>query len=192
MCLQWVVASLGLGEFDGDEWLVPKTSGWYIPIESCSPAQIWRSFFEYKRAQNQEFFLMNGKKETITWVYLGSFYVKYSDNDKEQLMRRLKLDQLMIDKFSTSVQRGHVQHEGVRLIGDHVLPYHTYLINQACNLKDAVDSTYVGTVTPMVVHKLLSVHDAMRSSCRSATGLNGKTDKKTKVKGWEWRWIRRW
>lgn len=93
-------------------------------------------------------------------------FVKYSGKCMVQLVKRLKLEQVVIFKFSTFVRHRHIQCAGAGWKGaragwarDHSLQYHMYLIPQCCDLKDAVAFVHGDCLMQMVVPKLLSIHD---------------------------------
>lgn len=106
--------------------------------------------------------------------------MKHLDRDKAKLVKGIKLEQVVIDKFSISVEHEHVQHAGGGRTGDHALRNHSYLIPQGFDLKHAVAFAHGNALKWMAVPKQLSVHNRDKPIESVQKGLDTKADEDEK------------
>lgn len=95
---------------------------------------------------------------------MSIYFLEYSETDKSQQVKGLKIQQTVKDKFSIFVLYGDVEPAGAGWTGSMSCDIIQALVLQECNLKDAVAFAYGGSMMRMAAPKLLSVHEAYESN----------------------------
>lgn len=143
MWLVWMVPALQREDSATEFLRRPSTGVQHLCSGRDCPLQAGQNDSGLGKTRNQGYFmLVAGKGDSSIWSCPGfHLSVLYCANNKVTLAKNLKMEEVFSDKRSVFVGHGYIQHGGA-MEGDYSFRYHTYLIPEDADLKDAIALAY--------------------------------------------------
>lgn len=129
-----------------EKLLLPRTSGRFLITAMNCPPQTGHDDLEHRERKNNGYFVtINGCEQCTLWVSRGSYsYVFYSDKEKEILRDVFRMEEVVLPAECVFFGHGSLNHAGGGWKRNHPLRYHTYVIPEDVEIKDAVAFAYGG------------------------------------------------